>query len=207
MSTFGNTTGTGISTQSWNNLEGGLYTLPENGIVVKMSLKAAYFPTIGKPNVKLAIVRASDLTIIPNGITKSNLISNPLYGSSSLAWIDFYFETCPYLTAGDYYLCVINDNGGLWRVYNTGVGTRLYDSSNNYNTPIDPTDADTSVARSLCIYATYYTPETFTYQGVVYIWDGASWVPKPVYENDPGFTEYPVYACLDGATWSLIQSF
>jgi hypothetical protein len=45
------------------------------------------------------------------------------------------------------------------------------------------------------------------YEGVLYIWNGSAWVPKPMEINDPGFTAHPVYACLDGSTWSLIQSF
>ena len=209
MATFGKTTaGIGGGTFSLNSLYGSLYTLPENGVVVSMTIRLARQTSGSDPSVKAIIVRATDLTIVPNGISKPQVISNVFYGTSNFTWVDFYFDVCPYLTAGDYYLCFITNNtSGPWKQETSGVGTRLSDASNSYTTPSDPIDANTSTSASECVYATYYTPDTFTYKGVVKTWDGANWTPRPVYENDPGFTEHPVYACTTAGTWSLIQSF
>jgi hypothetical protein len=48
--------------------------------------------------------------------------------------------------------------------------------------------------------------ESYTYNGVLYIWNGAAWVPKPEYTYQDPYTARPTWAYYDGQ-WNLIQSF
>jgi hypothetical protein len=59
-------------------------------------------------------------------------------------------------------------------------------------------DADTFIATEL---------GATTYAGILYVFDGANWVPRPMANYAPSsWTSHPVYAYYNN-TWNLIQSF
>ena len=109
---------------------------------------------------KLIIVKASDLTIVTNGISNAGGVPSGA-NAAAATQVDLTFATAPVLAAStDYFLMMIH-NDSDWAVYlNYDAGTtnqEYVDSSNNYTTPTNPTDAvpsgypDTKV----CIWVTY----------------------------------------------------
>jgi hypothetical protein len=48
--------------------------------------------------------------------------------------------------------------------------------------------------------------ESYVYNGVLYIWNGAAWVPKPEYTYQDPYTARPTWAYYNDQ-WNLIQSF
>jgi hypothetical protein len=112
-------------------------------------------------HLKLVIVKASDLTIVTNGV--SSVINIP-YGANAAAatQMDATFATAPVLAAStDYFLMAIHDDAS-WAVYITydaGSANQHYeDSSNSYSSPTDPTDATASgdgPDRKYSIWVTY----------------------------------------------------
>jgi len=48
--------------------------------------------------------------------------------------------------------------------------------------------------------------ESYVYNGVLYIWNGDAWVPKPEYTYQDPYTARPTWAYYNDQ-WNLIQSF
>jgi hypothetical protein len=47
--------------------------------------------------------------------------------------------------------------------------------------------------------------ESYTYQGVLNIWNGSTWEPRPEFIFQSPYTARPTYAYYNGQ-WNLIQS-
>ena len=46
-----------------------------------------------------------------------------------------------------------------------------------------------------------------TYEGILYVWSGSAWIPRPLDVQNGGMVARPVWYSDDGATWKLAQSF
>ena len=89
----------------------------------------------------------------------------------------------------------------------TGTGGDYVDSSISSGVPGMYTRSNGGIFMDSFLAEGKIDTPAYTYSGVLYIWDGANWTPRPMEINDPGFTAHPVYACITGGKWSLIQSF
>lgn len=102
---------------------------------------------LGTPSGKIVIVKASDLTIVSNGV--SNAFTIPFEADQHPA--DFTtatFSTPPTLSPSTDYILGVIHNDAAFSVYvewDTGTSNYYYfDSSNSYTTPTNPTDAVTT---------------------------------------------------------------
>jgi len=98
--------------------------------------------------LKGVLVLNSNLNIVQNGVC------NP--EKSAIGWCTTTFPTSPNLSPNtDYVLCAIWNGAPNWLKYDTGETDQgLYDSSNSYLSPSDPTDA-TRDTKKYSIYCTY----------------------------------------------------
>jgi len=146
MATMGYT-GIGATQQGMDANRIGLcpVTAPSTGTIKSISL---YTNNYTGANIKAFLVNAS-LAIVATSI--------PVFTYNSVnEWVEFFFATPPSVTSGTtYYLGFMGDSGTGY-VYNAGTGViNKYDTSNNYASPTDPTDAGTLVDGTVSIYATY----------------------------------------------------
>ncbi len=103
----------------------------------------------GTGNAKGIIVKASDETIITDGVTAP-------VAMGSLGWHTANFGTDPSVTAQDYYLGFVwAGSGSIYGDLVGGTASEAYDPSNSYTTPTNPTDFEYYDDWSLSIYATY----------------------------------------------------
>jgi hypothetical protein len=156
--TFGYTTaGATWISGTTDYLYGSTYTSPSAGTVTSMTVwyKNTNITTDG--TLKLILVLRSNLTIVSNGITGVvTLVKNTLNATEASGT----FSVSPTISATDYSLSLIwgNTNGPVY--CDTTGSTKIFDSTNSYSSPSDPTDATTTDnSRKLSIYATY-TPAT-----------------------------------------------
>lgn len=106
----------------------------------------------GNTNVKGLLIKASDKTIISNGIT------DPGVFGSAAAWYSCNYSTSPTISAILYYIGVIPQTYGLTLYYDSSQPSGTYwfiDNSNSYTTPTNPTDGTAYDTYRLSIYATY----------------------------------------------------
>jgi len=90
-------------------------------------------------NVKMVIVKRSDLTIVPNGVSSPVTLDS---GSGKV--YNFTFPASPTMLLNTAYTFgLICDSGVVWydEFYISGDGELVTDSSNSYTSPTDPTDA------------------------------------------------------------------
>ena len=102
----------------------------------------------GTVNVKAVLVSESR-TIIA--------VSNTLTVDTTAAWHVSTFDVLPKIEANTIYYLGLIPTGYLRFYYNYVYDTGLYDSSNSYSSPTDPTDA-TVTNWQFSIYATYRAP-------------------------------------------------
>jgi hypothetical protein len=173
MATFGYTTqGGSVLGPSQNKFFGYRFTTPSDmGTVTGASVAICSDLGTGR-SAKLIIVRQSDLTLVSNGI--SNAISVPYSATQHPAsFTNATFASAPALSANtDYILGIIHSDAAfsIYVEYDAGTANYYYfDSSNNYTTPTDPTDAVTTGDDNgapnngkMSIYVTY-TPNAGTY--------------------------------------------
>lgn len=148
--TFGYTSAGGsYEYTSANRLYGSLFTPTANGTVTGISTYGTSFS--GTANFKGAIVLQSNLNFITNGI--SNVAGQPY---NTYQWVQATFGTNPTITASTgYNLSFVSSTSNLVIMYTTGDANQgLYDSSNNYTTPTNPTDGSRNT-KKYSIYATY----------------------------------------------------
>jgi hypothetical protein len=150
--TFGyETLGANYGYAGANIIEGSKFTAPANvGTVQKLTI-GGYNSTGGSINAKGIIVLDSSLVIVANGVGGAG--SFPAY---TTAWRDSTFSSNPTLSASTAYdLSATTAVSGHYLVYDNGDENQgLYDSTNSYTTPTNPTDATRNV-RKYSIYATY----------------------------------------------------
>lgn len=106
--------------------------------------------TAGTTNWKGLVIQGDGIeTILTNGITPAGVMNS----TTAQWWVNTY-STKPSVNAGmEYYIGWIGD-GDVRFYYDDGGNDNLIDTSNNYTTPTDPTDA-TYDAYILSYYATY----------------------------------------------------
>ena len=148
FSDFGNE-GTASTTTGVDQLAGGKFTLTEDGTVTKIS---AHLRSSTNRNVKAVIVKSSDLTIVANGVSN---VTVSTASTTNFAWFDFTFTTNPVLTAADYYLCIVGEGSALRFACTSTGGHAIFDDTNSYTTPTNPTDGTTTGVQFYRIYATY----------------------------------------------------
>ncbi|NIM47352.1 MAG: hypothetical protein GTN40_04330 [Candidatus Aenigmarchaeota archaeon] len=151
-STFGNTNiGANGLFINCDQLVGSYFTSPSDADGATVDKLTFY---VGRPSetvdVKGVIAFLSNLTILPNGVGNAVNVG-------SLGWYDSTFSSPPVIEAStDYVLMIICDSpfisGGFWWDY--GASKSRTDSSNDYDSPSDPTDASTG-NYNFSIYATY----------------------------------------------------
>ena len=142
-----------------NDLMGSLFTSPSDADTaddIRMYMKEA--PMMGAPSaydVKGVIVLHSNLNILTNGIGGATTVP----ASETGAWFTSTFATAPALSASTgYVLMLIHNALGMLNAhvaYDTGSADQGHiDYTNDYTTPINPTDAAHSTHK-FSIYCTY----------------------------------------------------
>jgi hypothetical protein len=117
-------------------------------------------------------------------------------------WVEFSFSGGNQITLinGTHYVWVlrttVNESSKKWLHVFTGGGHAGNDSYNSGG-GWDYESYD---------YAFYAYSDSYVYQGVLYIYNGSEWVPKPSYTYQNPYTARPTYAYYNGQ-WNLIQSF
>jgi hypothetical protein len=125
--------------------------------------------------------------------TYTNLYINGSLERTSSAWAHniSYDAACRFglgIRTDEFYLNGRLDEVGVWsRALTQTEITSLYNSGSGFSYPFSAAN---------------------TYAGVLYIYNGSAWEPRPMLNYAPStFTARPLHACIDGSTWSLIQSF
>jgi len=150
--TFGYT-GVGASSftgSTVGELRGLKGTAGSNGTIAKIT---AYVDgnSSADRTYKGIMVLASDKNILTNGVAgaSANLPTTPK------SWVDSVFVTPPSVTSGtDYFISEIF-SASYRQAYDSGGAVSLYDGSNSYASPTNPTDGTTTGTNKYSIYATY----------------------------------------------------
>jgi len=108
---------------------------------------SAYLKNSGD-QFKGILVKQSDKTIVTNGVGAAQTIG------ADYAWLTSVFGVAPTIEAIAYYACVIGDAAIYGKYDITATGDGLSDTSNDFTSPTDPTDAFTPNYK-LAIYCTY----------------------------------------------------
>jgi len=135
---------------SYNYLFGSLFTAPADATTAdSISAYCKYSASAG--NLKGVLVLHSNLNIVANGV------GNPIAMPSSFAWITSAFGTAPSLSPNTDYVLMAITSTDVDIKYDTGAANQGHDdSSNNYTTPTNPTDA-AHYTDKYSIYCTYTT--------------------------------------------------
>ena len=149
MANFGYTTlGASSLGPSQNKFFGTRFTAPSDmGSITSASVGICSDLGTGR-TAKMVIVKQSDLTIVTNGV--SNAFTIPYTPGTSIpdAFTSVSFSTPPTLSAStDYVLGIIHNDSSfsIYVGYDSGTSNYYYfDSTNNYTTPTNPTDAVTT---------------------------------------------------------------
>ena len=131
-----------------NRYYGGLVELAEaSGDISKLT--ASIFA--GSINLKAMIAKTSDGQIITNGIGDATA-NSPTWTQH---WQDLPYTSKPKFGASEYGIGIIADNSV--NLYYNAVGGEyvLYDTSNSYSSPTDPTDGTSANGYAVSCYATY----------------------------------------------------
>ncbi|MBS7635856.1 hypothetical protein KEJ37_00685 [Candidatus Bathyarchaeota archaeon] len=144
---FGNSAnGTGYTSVLRNQMYGSLFVSPSAYITAK-SISFFGCSSVGTRNVKCMIVRHIDMQIIA--------ITEPLSISTTLQWWTATFSSPPTLEPNTEYVLMIIPNNHIKFYYTDGFANQgHYDTSNNYNSPSNPTDSQHNDYQ-YCIYCTY----------------------------------------------------
>ena len=103
------------------------------------------------------LVLRSDKTIIADGVT------DPGELPTTIDWVTVTYSTKPTLAAGvDYAICAVGEYAMDDR-YDSEAGKGLFDGTNSYASPTDPTDGSW-YGYKISIYATYTTGGGVTYE-------------------------------------------
>jgi len=150
--TMGTTTDTSTSytSISSDNLAGQAFVAPADAIsVASVNFYGRYSSSSGNDNVK-AIITDSSGHILTNGISGAVSCDNNAQSRTAT------FSTPPTITAGQTYWVLIVSQSSSFRLYYVGTtgGISKADTSNNYGTPTDPTDATTGTINYRAFYAT-----------------------------------------------------
>jgi len=147
------------SNQPAQSLRGSKFASASGGTVTQINVWINKAPVA--IDFKGVIVLASNLNIITNGV--SNINSQDSSGRFNYL-IGMTFSTNPTVSATDYVLTMIFNGSNPYAdiYYDSGDTDQGYnDTSNNYTTPTNPTDATTN-DRKYSIYATYTAAATIT---------------------------------------------
>ncbi|MEM3577834.1 MAG: hypothetical protein QXX51_05190 [Candidatus Bathyarchaeia archaeon] len=170
---FGNTVpGSSYTTVGANIMYGSLFTSPSATVIAK-SMTFYGRSASQTRNVKCLIVRHSDLKVIA--------ITNPVSITTTLQWWTVTFPNPPTLMPDTEYLLMIIPDAQVRFYYAVGSTNQgHYDTTNNYASPTDPTDALHNANR-YSIYCNYeqpveYTVEVeFTGTSNMEIWASLTW--------------------------------
>lgn len=122
------------------------YTASENGD--GNFIKAYLISASGTIHAKGVIVKHSDLTIVAVG--------SEVEVGESWAWVQSNFGSPPSIVNGtDYCFGFICDGAVYTKLTSDAPGNYHYDTSNNYGTPTDPTDAAHAAAFYMSCYLDY----------------------------------------------------
>jgi len=132
-------------------MTGSLFTSPSDIDTVD-SISVYGFTGSSNVDIKGILVKHSDLGIVNNGV--GNAVAMP-EGIGSANWVTSNFSTSPSIsTSTGYVLMYINESYTSIR-YDSGDTNQGHDdTSNNYSSPTDPTDASHN-NNKFSIYATY----------------------------------------------------
>jgi hypothetical protein len=108
----------------------------------------------GLVNLKAVIVELTNKTIVEDGI------GGTVAANNTSAWRTMTYSSKPTFDGTTYYAAsyVLYLSSNFYFKYDEvddGSGTYIYDSTNDYDDPEDPTDADDYDYRKLSLYATY----------------------------------------------------
>ncbi len=152
--TFGYTDeGASSGAYSGNDIYGSLHTAPANGIA--NSISAYGTRHYDNRYIKGVIADHNDLTILADGVSD---VSESYWGIST-KWLTAEYSSSTALVASHEYVLGIIVSGSFYLRYDSGdTDQGHYDTSNDYGTPTDPTDAQ----HNNNIYSIYctYTAET-----------------------------------------------
>jgi len=153
--TFGYTTaGSSYTTISANYMYGSVFTSPAYSGMTVQSITFRGRASFGTANVKGVLVRHSDLTIVAVG--------NPVLISTTLNWYTSIFSSPPSLSANTEYVMMLIPSASTRFYYGTGAANQgHYDTTNNYVTPANPTDALHN-NNQYSVYCTFTYPSQYT---------------------------------------------
>jgi hypothetical protein len=173
---FGNpTAGTGSNYQSIsiNRLWGGAFTSGSSAATVTQIVFYGCTSS-GSINTKAVICNSS-------GYILTNGVSNVVSVTSTAGWQSaFTFASNPTISPSTTYWLMLIPTSSSIRLYfsSTSGGSEATDNSNNYATPINPTDAVTTGTHQDCIYAN--TTYTSNYQlAIEEQWTNVTYTANP----------------------------
>lgn len=153
--TFGYTTiGASWEFVPGNDLFGSKFTSPA-GAATAISISVYTGSDNPDGYIKGVLVLNSNLNIVTNGIGTAELAP-----TLSMAWVVSEFSTPPTISQyTDYDICYVTGQSDLMIIWDTGdTNQSLYDGSNSYSSPINPTDASYNDLK-VSIYCTYEEAE------------------------------------------------
>ena len=157
--TFGYTSLTASGSYSFaiNTLWGTNFTAPEDATIDSITIGSRYGSLSGNHYFKGVMVDNSNV-ILANGVGGSVSIGY----LSSYAWVTSYYTTKPSISSGVVYnICAVTSTVQSVSIpYDSETGhTAKYHSSNNYNSPTNPSFSN-GANRRFSIYATYTAAPT-----------------------------------------------
>lgn len=128
-------------------------TAPESGFVVSISMRAQAFGTPANNKWKALLITSSTLTI-----TDGKVGNETVFSTTSIVWTTSTFSSYPAITGGVNYDIGSVRWGPKVSLDTTG-SVSFFDTTNNYASPTDPTDAVLKIYK-ISFYATYTTSVT-----------------------------------------------
>jgi hypothetical protein len=147
--TFGYTTVGATYVESGDNYMYGHIGIPSsNGNVDSISM---YGARVGGPDyIKGVLVRDSDKTIVTNGVGPGVTLT------TTARWWTSTYSTKPSVIGNSVYWACFIVTANPYYYYDTGSGINgMWDATNSYATPQDPTDGTFTVPHHFSVYATY----------------------------------------------------
>ena len=146
--TFGNdTVGGSEETHYPNDLYGSIFTSPSDAQEAESLTFYVYYKFSGK-HIKGVLVLESNKTILNNGVGSEVTIP------TSANWITSSFSTHPSLSGNTGYVLMVITDSYFYFYYDSVSSAGLWDDTNSYTSPTDPTDAST-IDKKFSIYCTY----------------------------------------------------
>lgn len=144
---------------SANNLVGTGFTAPQSGTLSTASVYSRAVASFGRV-IRAVIIDAETGIIIENGISESTAVIS----TTKSQWYYMQFRRAPQVTAGRVYIIGLIGNATMQLNYDNETIYNVYDSTNSFSSPTDPTDNPPriSFASKYSAFASYSTGQFVT---------------------------------------------